>query len=93
VSSTPPSLEDGNRSSFRNVAFFGIPNDGKSTEKFCEFCTIYTIVRILSSLPTLSIIYALLTDAVGNSDCTAPNDWMTKNNEIELAMKEVGAGY
>jgi hypothetical protein len=48
--STPsPSPEDGNRSSFRNVMFFGI-QDGKSPEKFCEFCTTYTIVRILSSL-------------------------------------------
>jgi hypothetical protein len=32
--------------------FFGIPDDGKSLEKFCEFCTTYTIVRILSSLTT-----------------------------------------
>jgi hypothetical protein len=31
--------------------FFGIQDDGKSPEKFCEFCTTYTIVRILSSLP------------------------------------------
>jgi hypothetical protein len=30
--------------------FFGIQDDGKSPEKFCEFCTTYTIVRILSSL-------------------------------------------
>jgi hypothetical protein len=30
--------------------FFGIPDDEKSPEKFCEFCTTYTIVRILSSL-------------------------------------------
>jgi hypothetical protein len=30
--------------------FFGIQNDGKSQEKFCESCTTYTIVRILSSL-------------------------------------------
>jgi hypothetical protein len=36
VSSPPPSPEDGNRSSFRNV-FFGIPDNGKSPEKFCEF--------------------------------------------------------
>jgi hypothetical protein len=28
--------------------FFGIQDDGKSPEKF-EFCTTYTIVRILSS--------------------------------------------
>jgi hypothetical protein len=39
VSSPPPSPEDGNRSSFRNVVFFGIQDDGKSPEKFCEFCT------------------------------------------------------
>jgi hypothetical protein len=45
-----PSPEDGNRSSFQNVMFFGIQDDGKSPEKFCEFCTTYTIVRILSSL-------------------------------------------
>jgi hypothetical protein len=31
------SPEDGNRSNFRNVVFFGIPDDGKSPEKFCEF--------------------------------------------------------
>jgi hypothetical protein len=49
--SSPPSPEDGNRSSFRNVVFFGIQDDGESPEKFCEFCTTYTIVRILSSLP------------------------------------------
>jgi hypothetical protein len=30
--------------------FFGIPDDGKSPEKVCDFCTTYTIVRILSSL-------------------------------------------
>jgi hypothetical protein len=30
--------------------FFGIPDDGKSPEKFCEFCTTYIIIRILSSL-------------------------------------------
>jgi hypothetical protein len=30
--------------------FFGIQDDGKSPEYFCEFCTTYTIVRILSSL-------------------------------------------
>jgi hypothetical protein len=30
--------------------FFGIQDDGKSPEKFCEFCTTYHIVRILSSL-------------------------------------------
>jgi hypothetical protein len=47
---SPPSPEDGNRSSFRNVVFFGIQDVGKSPEKFCEFCTTYTIVRILSSL-------------------------------------------
>jgi hypothetical protein len=35
--------EDGNRSSFRNVVFFGIPDDGKSPEKFCEFCSIYLV--------------------------------------------------
>jgi hypothetical protein len=29
VSSPPPSLEDGNRSSFRNVVFSRIPDDGK----------------------------------------------------------------
>jgi hypothetical protein len=38
--SPPPSPEDGNRSSFRNVVFFGIQDDGKGPEKFCEFCTI-----------------------------------------------------
>jgi hypothetical protein len=30
--------------------FFGIPGDGKSPEKFCEFGSTYIIVRILSSL-------------------------------------------
>jgi hypothetical protein len=30
--------------------FFGIQDVGKSPENFCEFCTTYTIVRILSSL-------------------------------------------
>jgi hypothetical protein len=30
--------------------FFRIQDDGKSPEKFCESCTTYTIVRILSSL-------------------------------------------
>jgi hypothetical protein len=39
VSSPTPSPEDGNRSSFQNVMFFGIQDDGKSPEKFCEFCT------------------------------------------------------
>jgi hypothetical protein len=38
VSSPPASPEDGNRSSFRNIVFFGIQDDGKSPEK-CEFCT------------------------------------------------------
>jgi hypothetical protein len=47
---SPSSPEEGNRSSFRNVVFFGILDDGKSPEKFCEFCATYTIVRILSSL-------------------------------------------
>jgi hypothetical protein len=28
-------------------------DDGKSPEKFCAFCTTYTIDRILSSLPVL----------------------------------------
>jgi hypothetical protein len=28
--------------------FLGIQNDGKSAETFCEFCTTYTVVRILS---------------------------------------------
>jgi hypothetical protein len=51
VSSPPPSPEDRNRSSFRNVVFFGIQDDGKSPQQFCEFCTTYIIVRILSSLP------------------------------------------
>jgi hypothetical protein len=50
MSSPLPSSEGGNRSSFRNVVFCGIQDDGKSPEKFCEFCTTYTIVRILSSL-------------------------------------------
>jgi hypothetical protein len=35
----------------RNVVFFWIQDDGKSPENFCEFCTTYTIVRTLSSLP------------------------------------------
>jgi hypothetical protein len=34
-----PSPEDGNRYSFRNIGFFGIQDDGKIPEKFCEFCT------------------------------------------------------
>jgi hypothetical protein len=42
---------EGNRSSFRNVVFFGIQDDGKRTENFCEFCATYIIARILSSLP------------------------------------------
>jgi hypothetical protein len=29
VSSPPPSPEDGNRSGFRKIVFFGIPDDGK----------------------------------------------------------------
>jgi hypothetical protein len=32
---------------------FGIPDDGKSPEKSCEFCTTHTIVSILSSLTIL----------------------------------------
>jgi hypothetical protein len=32
-----PSPEDGNKSSFPNVVFFGIQDDGKSGEKFYEF--------------------------------------------------------
>jgi hypothetical protein len=38
MSSPPPSPENGNRSSFRNVVFFGIQDDEKSPQKFCEFC-------------------------------------------------------
>jgi hypothetical protein len=52
---SPPSPEDGNRSSFRNV-FFGIPDNGKTPEKFCEFCSTYTIVRILSSLSAFFVL-------------------------------------
>jgi hypothetical protein len=32
------------------ISITGIPDDGKSPDTFCEFCTTYTIVRILSSL-------------------------------------------
>jgi hypothetical protein len=45
ISSPPPSSEDGNRSSFRNVVFFGLPYDGKSPEKFCEFCTVICMLQ------------------------------------------------
>jgi hypothetical protein len=38
------------------MVFFGILDDGKSPEKFCEFSTTYTIVRILSSLSVLLIV-------------------------------------
>jgi hypothetical protein len=31
------------RSSFRNVVFFGIQDDGKSLGKFCEFCKAYSV--------------------------------------------------
>jgi hypothetical protein len=63
VPSPPPSPEDGNRSSLLNVVFFGIEDDGKSPEKFCESCTTYTIVRILSSLPvTVLFLWGALSD-------------------------------
>jgi hypothetical protein len=41
TSDSPP---DGNRSSFRNVMFSRIPDDGKSP-KTQKFCVLHTIVR------------------------------------------------
>jgi hypothetical protein len=38
VSSPPPSPEDGNRSSFRNVVFSRIPDDGKSPKPPVILC-------------------------------------------------------
>jgi hypothetical protein len=40
--------------------YFRIQDDGKSPEKFCEFCTTYTIVRILSSL-SMILSYCICT--------------------------------
>jgi hypothetical protein len=44
MSSPPPSPEDENRSSFRNVVFSRIPDDGKSpkTQQFCELLEVIT---------------------------------------------------
>jgi hypothetical protein len=47
------------------VFFFGIQDDGKSPETFCEFCTTYTIVRILSSL---SVHQTVSTSSTYNGD-------------------------
>jgi hypothetical protein len=70
VSSPPPTPEDGNRPSFRNVVFFGIQDNGKSPEKFCEFCTTYVVtffiylfskcLLLCLSLASLILIIALL---------------------------------
>jgi hypothetical protein len=38
VSSPPPSSEDTNRSSFRNVMFFRIPDDGKKSKNPVILC-------------------------------------------------------
>jgi hypothetical protein len=70
VLTSSSSPEDGNRSSFRNFVFFGIQDDGKSPEKVCEFCTTYTIVRILSNLP---IIITTLTELLRISNIVASN--------------------
>jgi hypothetical protein len=51
MSSPPPSPEDGNRSRFRNIMFFGTQDDGKSPEKFCEFCTTLS----MSYLPDIEL--------------------------------------
>jgi hypothetical protein len=55
-------LERANLNHWTIVVFFGIQDDGKSPEKFCEFCTTYTIVRILSSL------FVLLLSALTRAD-------------------------
>jgi hypothetical protein len=45
----PTTPEDRNRSSFRNVVFFGIQDDGKSPENFCEFSTLNIVLRTVSN--------------------------------------------
>jgi hypothetical protein len=52
---TPTQLGPLERANLNHIVFFGIQDDGKSPEKFCEICTIYTIVRILSSLSTIVV--------------------------------------
>jgi hypothetical protein len=54
--------------SFRNVVIFGIQDDGKIPEKFCEFCTTYTIVKILSSLLTHCLLHAFFFDLLFNPE-------------------------
>jgi hypothetical protein len=38
--------------------YVGIQDDGKSPEKFFEFCTTYTIVRILSSVSDVYKVFS-----------------------------------
>jgi hypothetical protein len=60
VSSPPPSPEDGNRYSFRNVVFSRIPEDGYSPQAQ-QFCVLHTIVRTVWNLRGLLFKGLLLT--------------------------------
>jgi hypothetical protein len=59
VSSPPPSPEDGNRSSFRNIVFSRIPDDGKSP-KIQQFCGKIINLKLIEGRKKKYITHSLL---------------------------------